>query len=434
MAYNKFITKDGTVFLDLTNDNVESQDVRQGRIFHGPDGNEYIGTLADSIEIDRTEINAAGELIIAYSDSTVKNLGKVVGRNGNDGADGIDGKDGSNGLDGKDGASAFELAKNGGYTGTEAEFIAALANIIDRRNITLGLHTDGLIYLFINNTPVGNGIALPQVSINEIVGNIDSNNNIVITGALADGSYVVKYEMTNGDLVNIGDLVLDSTVYYNITNELTNCVTSNGLYKAIAGQSYYAVITAQDGYSLKSVSATMDGNPITVENGIISLTSITGDIVITAVAEVIKVINMLPLAVNADGTDYVGSHEKGGDGWDYGYRISGSNGTQVETANTYCSGFIPISNIYDKVYIKNITLGSEQSQNNICFYNADKERIYGVAGVAGAFTSQVTDTNGVYSFRASNWTADTSVAFFRFSCGGITSDSVVIVEPHTDMS
>lgn len=517
MAYNKFITKSGTTLLDLTEDNITPQDVRQGVQFHGRDGVTYTGTFG----INKTEINAEGELIVTYSDGASLNLGNVIGPAGNDGVngekgadgtgiakveldgynlivtlttgttinlgnvrgekglDGIDGKDGANGSDGKDGSngkdgvdgktpyikegywwigetntnvkaegtdgtngkdgvngtSAFEQAKTGGYFGTETEFITALANIIDKRNITLGLHTDGLIYLFINNSPVGNGIALPTASVNEIVGNIDSDNNIVITGALADGSYSVKYEMNNGSTVDIGELVLNSTIYYSVTNELTNCTTSNGISKAIAGQSYYAAITAKSGYELKSVSATMGGNPISIENGVISLTNVTGDIIITAVAEAIEVINLLPLSIDTDGSDYVGIHEKGGDGWEYGYRISGSTGAPVETANTYCSGFMPLSNIYDKVFIKNITLGSEQSQNNICFYNAAKERIYGISGVAGAFTSQVTaGEDGVYSFRASNWTADDSVAYFRFSCGGITADTVVIVEHHTDMS
>ena len=499
--------------LDLTKDDVTEQDVRQGRIFHGKDGRKYIGTLADGIEIDKTEINADGELVIAYSDNTVKNLGRVIGpdgkagadgingidgvgiqniildeagnlsvlltnnttisvgkvkgtdgTNGLDGKDGIDGKtpfikegywwigssntgvkaegtagtngkDGINGTDGKNGISAFELAQTGGYLGTEADFITSLANIVDTRNITLGLHTDGLIYLFVNNNPIGSGIALPMASVYEIIGNIDSNNNIVITGALADGSYSVKYKMDNNSTVDIGELILDSTVYYNITNNLSNCSNSNGIDKAIAGQSYYAVITANVGYELKAISVTMGGNSIDIENNIISITNVTSDIIITATAEATEVINVLPQAIGLDGSDYVGKHALGGDGWEYGYRISGSLGTEVAMEDVCCSGFMPVSNIYDKIFIKNVTLSSKESQNNICFYNAAKERIYGISGVANAFTSQVTaGEGGVYSFRPSNWTADTSVAYFRFSCGSITSATIVIVEHHTSMS
>jgi hypothetical protein len=81
------------------------------------------------------------------------------GQPGKDGIDGQPGKDGTNGKDGAAGKSAYEYAKDGGYTGTEPEFIELLANTVDKRNITLGLHTDGLLYLFINGEPVGTGIS-----------------------------------------------------------------------------------------------------------------------------------------------------------------------------------------------------------------------------------------------------------------------------------
>ena len=161
MAYNKFVTKDGKVFLDLTSDDITAQDVRHDKIFHGRDGNEYIGTLEDGIEITKTEINSDGELVITFSNDVVNNLGKVigpVGQAGKDGKDGIDGKDGVAGVDGKtpyikdgywwidttntlikaegidgkegpagiDGKTAFQYAQENGYTGTEDEFAASI--------------------------------------------------------------------------------------------------------------------------------------------------------------------------------------------------------------------------------------------------------------------------------------------------------------------
>lgn len=82
---------------------------------------------------------------------------------------------------------------------------------IDKRNITLGLHTDGLIYIFIDGVPTGNGIALPSGASGDVVGNVDSENNIVLLGNLADGTYTVKYEMEDGSTVDIGGLVLGTT-------------------------------------------------------------------------------------------------------------------------------------------------------------------------------------------------------------------------------
>jgi hypothetical protein len=73
------------------------------------------------------------------------------------GEPGSAGKDGENGDDGK---SAYEYAQSSGYLGTESEFAEILANALDKRKIGLGLHTDGLLYLFIDSVPVGTGIEL----------------------------------------------------------------------------------------------------------------------------------------------------------------------------------------------------------------------------------------------------------------------------------
>lgn len=82
------------------------------------------------------------------------------GIQGIQGETGPAGKDGTNGTNGADGKSAFEYAQDGGYTGTEAEFMALLANSVNKQNIALGIHSDGLLYLFINGEPIGTGISL----------------------------------------------------------------------------------------------------------------------------------------------------------------------------------------------------------------------------------------------------------------------------------
>lgn len=126
---------------------------------------------------------------------------------------------------------------------------------------------------------------------NPIFGYVDENNNIVVQGDLADGSYSVKYEMEDGSTVDIGNLILDSNVYYSVTNNLTNCSNSNDTTEVIEGDSYTAVISANSGYELKSLAVTMGGADVSssvVSGGNISITNVTGDIVITAVAEEIK--------------------------------------------------------------------------------------------------------------------------------------------------
>ena len=153
-------------------------------------------------------------------------------------------------------------------------------------NITLGIHSDGLVYIFVDGQPMGEGISMSAAS--EIYGYVADDGTIVVKGDLADGEYTVKYEIDNEDgtvtTIDIGDLVLDNTVYYSITKNLTNCTLSNSATQVAEGESFGAAITANDGYELTSVVVTMGGNAVGVSSGVIGIPSVTGDIVITAVA------------------------------------------------------------------------------------------------------------------------------------------------------
>lgn len=81
--------------------------------------------------------------------------------------------------------------------------------------------------------------------------------------------------------------ILDGTSTFTITNTLTNCSTNSSKSSAVYGTSYSATITANAGYTLSSVTVKMGGTDITstaYSGGIISIASVTGDIVITATA------------------------------------------------------------------------------------------------------------------------------------------------------
>jgi hypothetical protein len=60
MAYNKFITKDRKVLLDLTQDDITPQDVRQGILFHGRDGVGYTGELR--LDLQEKTVSENGEV------------------------------------------------------------------------------------------------------------------------------------------------------------------------------------------------------------------------------------------------------------------------------------------------------------------------------------------------------------------------------------
>ena len=73
--------------------------------------------------------------------------------------------------------------------------------------LTLGVHTDGLIYLFKGNQPIGNGVA-QTIQSGDVVGYVDSDNDIVLSGKLADGTYKLKYEMEDGSKIDVGQIDL----------------------------------------------------------------------------------------------------------------------------------------------------------------------------------------------------------------------------------
>lgn len=91
----------------------------------------------------------------------------IQGAQGIQGVQGEKGETGSAGKDGSNGKSAFDFAQDGGFTGSEADFANLLANVVSKQNISIGLHTDGLLYLFIDGEPVGTGITL-QVNTPEV--------------------------------------------------------------------------------------------------------------------------------------------------------------------------------------------------------------------------------------------------------------------------
>lgn len=79
----------------------------------------------------------------------------------------------------------------------------------------------------------------------------------------------------------------ETPVTYTITNNLTNVSTNNSTTSLISGNVYTANLTADSQYTLDTVTVTMGGVDITADvysNGTISIPSVTGDVVITAVA------------------------------------------------------------------------------------------------------------------------------------------------------
>lgn len=136
--------------------------------------------------------------------------------------------------------------------------------------------------------------------------------------------------------------------------------------------------------------------------------------------------NWLPLSTDADGNDFVGTNAGGGDGYESGYRIAPSNGEQFAASGIFCSGFMPIKSINDQIRVKNITLSGTATYNAIVLYDSSKSRIFGSAFEKSGYAWAKLEGD-TWRFIINQMTGNTSVAFFRFSCGGITDKTIVTV-------
>ena len=88
--------------------------------------------------------------------------------------------------------------------------------------LTLGVHTDGLIYIFRNGLPVGDGIEITaqEVVVGDVIGNVDEDNNIILSGDLENGTYVFKYENADGTFIKIGEFEINEGTISLYTNLL----------------------------------------------------------------------------------------------------------------------------------------------------------------------------------------------------------------------
>jgi hypothetical protein len=123
----------------------------------------------------------------------------------------------------------------------------------------------------------------------------------------------------------------------------------------------------------------MGGTDITasaVSGGNISIAKVTGNIVITAVAEVAgpAYTNQIPLSIGTDSKPF-----NGGQGYKTGYRLSLSGGGESAQDGTEVTGFIPVTK-NSVIRIKNIA------------YSGDTTR--GVVGYDSKFT-KLTTGNGM---------------------------------------
>ena len=238
------------------------------------------------------------------------------------------------------GKSAYEYAVDGGYPGTETEFATKLAYIIGQ----------------------------------PLVGKI-TEDDIRFTGTVPKGIYTVHFDMDDGDSAYIGDLVSAQSVTFSVSRTLKNCTISNKAQFVEEGESYKATITADDEYTLndEDIIVTMGGDPVTVKNGTIDISSVTGHIVIEAEAEPVAEekdpTNQISISLDENDEPYIG--KTGEIGYQTGVRIR-SRGEEAPMVTASVTGFIPVQG-GDILYIDvGMDVSSENSGNtSIVAYYAD---------------------------------------------------------------
>ena len=111
-------------------------------------------------------------------------------------------------------------------------------------------------------------------------------NNVGMTQTSADFN-VANLENKNYTCLLKGFYEETVASSYSITNNLTHCTTSNTAETVNANSKYSTTINVETGFVLNSITVTMGGMDITnnvVNNNVITINYVTGDIVITAKA------------------------------------------------------------------------------------------------------------------------------------------------------
>lgn len=100
---------------------------------------------------------------------------------------------------------------------------------------------------------------------------------------------------------------LSDLIGYSVENNLTNVTSNNDAQRVEKNSSYTAIITPNAGCQIDSVSVLMGGVDVTstvYNNGVISIPSVTGNVVITITGEVIKTLTSIDAVYTQTGDVY----------------------------------------------------------------------------------------------------------------------------------
>ena len=222
-----------------------------------------------------------------------------------------------------------------------------------------------------------------------------------------------------------------ATVYHSITNALTNVTTSNEAVATEDGASYTATLTAESGYKLGEVTVKMGGADITAtaynaSSGEISISKVTGDVVITAKAtKVVSYHNLVPTAIDSSGASAPYT-----DG-----RMLSSSGTISEYNHFTTTGFIPFDGGAIHIYrIGGDGITWNEYGARLAWYKADftlKGNVLGYNQLGNSiyYPTKVDDPNAAAAFSTdANVAPPQGAAYFRVSAKGSGKNLIVTLD------
>lgn len=179
-----------------------------------------------------------------------------------------------------------------------------------------------------------------------------------------------------------GNIIITATANpktYSITKNLTKCSINNSANTVSHGSSYSVTITADEGHELQSVTVTMGGSAVNVTNGVISIASVTGNIVITATAKEI-VMHSITYNYNHDEVYRMQTVDTVPHGGTLNVAFQANNGYVIKSVTT-------------KMGSETVTAvdGGGTTQGNISSIVSNNGSQCGIMIMPGSFSTGVTD-------------------------------------------
>ena len=182
----------------------------------------------------------------------------------------------------------------------------------------------------------------------------DTFRNRCVSFALSLGITIDEINAFRSAMIDgTPEVITPTLTTYTITRNGANVTFSNQTASVRENESYSVTVTANSGYKIDGVVVTMGGVDVSnyYSDGVVSIPSVTGNVIITASSSVKPITNLA---------------DPSSEEWKSGYRINGSNA--IVSGQSQVTNLIPVA-VGDVIRIKNA--GSSATMTSAVFQNAE---------------------------------------------------------------